>query len=191
MESFLNLEIIAKIIAPIITAIFGLILKKYFQDKPKLITYMVQASAIPLRDEKNTHVNTHSIVVRNAGKRTAHNVRIGHNILPPSYQLFPQLQHEVVTEGPNKPAEILIPTLVPNEQINISYLYFPPTTYNQIHSYCKSDEMSAKYVNIVPSPQLGKLQIFLLWGLIFVGVSTLVYWMILLVWGWLRLSNGA
>jgi hypothetical protein len=191
MESFFNLEIIAKICAPIITAIFGLLLKKYLEDKPKLITYMIQASAIPLRDENNTNVNTHSIVVRNAGRKTANNIRIGHNILPQSYQLFPQLQHKVVTEGPNQHAEIIIPTLVPNEQINISYLYGPPMTWNQIHSYCKSDEMSAKYVNVVPSPQLGRFQKFVLWSLIFVGSSTLVYWLILLVWGWIKLSSGA
>ena len=146
----INVDLIGKILAPILTAIGGIIAKRYFEARPKLITYLVHASAIPLSDEENTKVNTHSIVVRNAGKRTAHNIRIGHNFLP-AFQIFPQLAREVV-KGANNSAEIVIPTLVPGEQINISYLYFPPEVYSQVHSYCKSDEMAAKYINVIPCP---------------------------------------
>ena len=154
----MELDTIAKLLAPIATAIIGFLVKKYLEARPKLITYLVHASAIPLHDDKNTEVNTHSIVVRNAGKRTAHNVRIGHNFLPKSFQLYPQLTHNIV-EGDNGAAEILIPTLVPDEQVNISYLYFPPDTWHKVNSYCKSDEMSAKYINIVPSLQLNRFQL--------------------------------
>ncbi len=181
----MELEVIAKLTAPILTAIVGFIAKKYFEARPKLVTYLVHASAIPLNDEKETNVNTHSIVVRNAGKRTAHNVRIGHNFLPKGYRLFPQLTHEI-TEAANGAAEVLIPTLVPNEQVNISYLYFPPVTWSQIHSYCKSDEGSAKLVNIVPSPQINKFQTICLLVLMFVGASTIVYWAFLQIWQWLH-----
>ena len=181
----MDLDVVAKLIAPVITAIVGFLVKKYFESSPKLVTYLVHASAIPLHNESNTSINSHSIVVRNAGKKTANNVRIGHNFLPKSYQLHPQLTHEI-TDGPNETAEILIPTLVPNEQVNISYLYFPPVTYNQIHSYCKSDEVSANYINIVPSPQLNKMQTVALWSLLFIGASTLVYWCVILVWEWVQ-----
>ena len=92
----MDIDTLAKLLAPIITAITGFFVKEYFEARPKLITYLVHASAIPLHDEKNTHVNTHSIVVRNAGKKTAHNVRIGHNYLPQSFQLHPQLTHEII-----------------------------------------------------------------------------------------------
>ena len=179
----MNLDVVAKLLAPAITAVVGLVLKRYLEARPKLITYLVHASAIPLNDEQKTNINTHSIVVRNAGKKTAHNVRIGHNHLPKSFQLFPQLIHETI-EGPNESAEIVIPTLVPGEQVNISYLYFPPITWNQIHSYCKSDEASAIYVNIVPTKQLTKIQLGLLWLLIFVGAWTLVYWGVVYIWQW-------
>ena len=179
----MDLDVIAKIVAPILTAIIGIVVKKIFEARPKLISYLIHASAIPLHDEKDTVVNTHSIVVRNAGKKTAHNVRIGHNYLPQSYQLFPQLTHEV-TKDPNGSAEILIPTLIPDEQVNISYLYFPPDTWHKVHSYCKSDEVIAKYVNIVPSQQLNKFQAGILWVLIFIGASTLVYWLFIQIWMW-------
>lgn len=181
----MDLDTLAKLVAPAITAIIGIIVKKYFESRPKLITYLVHASAIPLHDEKNTNVNTHSIVVRNAGGRTAHNVRIGHNYLPKSFQLYPQLTHEV-TPGDNEAAEILIPTLVPGEQVNISYLYFPPDTWHKVHSYCKSDEVNSKYINVVPSPQLGLPQKTLIWFLIFIGASTMVYWLFIQIWGWIQ-----
>ena len=181
----MELEVIAKLLAPVITAIVGLLAKKYFEARPKLITYLIHASAIPLHDKNETTVNTHSIVVRNAGKKTANNVRIGHNYLPKSFQLYPQLTHEI-TKGPNDSAEIVIPTLVPDEQVNISYLYFPPDTWHKVHSYCKSDEMNAKYVNIVPSQQLSKLQTGTLWSLIFIGTSTLVYWLFIQTWTWVH-----
>ena len=182
----INIDVIGKLLAPIITAIVGFIAKRYFEARPKLITYLVHASAIPLGDEKNTNVNTHSIVVRNAGKKTAHNVRIGHNFLP-AFQIYPQLAHEVV-RGPNNSAEIIIPTLVPGEQINISYLYFPPEVWGQVHSYCKSDEMTAKYINVIPAAQLNKLQLSVIWALLFVGATTLVYWAIYWLWVWAQKS---
>lgn len=181
----MDLDVIAKLLAPVITAIVVFLVKKYFEARPKLITYLVHASAIPLHDEKNTNVNTHSIVVRNAGKKTAHNVRIGHNFLPQSFQLYPQLTHEII-RGENGAAEILIPTLVPDEQVNISYLYFPPDTWHKVHSYCKSDEVNAKYINIVPSPQLNRLQSSVLWLLIFIGASTVVYWSFIKIWSWVQ-----
>lgn len=178
----INIEVIGKLLAPVITAVLGFIGKKYLEARPKLITYLVHASAIPFGEDREVTVNTHSIVVRNSGERTAHSVRIGHNFLP-AHQIFPQVGHEIVS-GVNGAAEIVVPTLVPGEQVTISYLYFPPRVWSEVHSYCKCDEMAAKYINIVPSPQLGKLQVAIMWGLIFVGASTLVYWTIYWLWLW-------
>lgn len=183
----MDTEVIAKLAAPVITAILGFILKSYFEAKPKLVTYLVHASEIPLHDEKKSKVNIHSIVVSNAGKRTANNIRLGHNFLPISFQLYPQLTHEV-TRNENESAEILIPTLVPGEQVNISYLYWPPVTWNQIHSYCKCDETNAKYLNVAPTQQLNKIQKSLIWSLIFIGASTVVYWLFIRIWAWVQAS---
>jgi hypothetical protein len=177
-----DIDTVAKILAPIITGVVGFFVKRYMEEKPKLITWLIHAAAIPLKDQNNTTVNTHSIVVRNGGKKTANNVRIGHNFLP-AFQIFPQLSHEVI-KGSDNSAEIVIPTLVPGEQINISYIYFPPDVWSGVHSYCKSDEMSAKYINIIPAAQLNKFQIALVWGLMFVGTSTLLYWAMYWLWVW-------
>lgn len=47
----LDIDVIAKLLAPTISAA-GLIVKKLLEKRPKLITYMVHSSAIPLGDEK-------------------------------------------------------------------------------------------------------------------------------------------
>jgi len=186
------LELIAKLLSPLIAALIGLVTKRYFEERPRLITYLVQASAIPLPDVtpppgQIAQVNTHTIVVKNTGKKTANNIRIGHYLLPPSHQVFPPVSYEIVkAPAPNIAAEIVIPTLVPDEQVTITYLYFYPTTWNQINSYAKSDECMAKIINIVISEQLNKTVIFLLWSLIFIGASTLIYWLFFVVAGWLK-----
>lgn len=118
----LDVDTIAKLVSPVMVAIIGVIATRYFEGKPKLISYLVHTSALPLLDKEITQVNTHSVVIRNIGKKSAHNVSIGHAYFPPSYQMFPPLNHEI-RSGPSGAAEILIPVLVPNEQVSISYLY--------------------------------------------------------------------
>lgn len=173
-----DLEVIAKLLSPLLAALFGAIAKRYFEAKPKLVSYLVHSSAIPLNDEANTQINTHSIVVRNAGKKAAHNIRIGHNFLPKSFQIYPPVSHTTLP-GPNGSAEILIPALVPNEQVSISYLYFPPMTFGQINAYTKSDEGLAQIINAIPTPQPSKLVVAVLWVLLFIGASTVAYWALL------------
>jgi hypothetical protein len=177
----LDLDVIAKLLAPIITALVGVIAKWYFEEKPKLISYLVHTSAIPLNDSENTLVHTHSIVVRNAGKKAAHNVRIGHFVLP-SFQVSPPVSHTVIL-GANNSGEIVIPTLVPNDQVSIAYLYFPPLVWSQINAYAKSDEGHAKIINFIPTPQPSKFILFVVWALVFLGASTALYWAFLFVAG--------
>ncbi len=101
-------------------------------------------------------VYTHSLVVRNTGRKSAQNVRIGHHVRPLNYDLAPPVFHWI-GDVPNGGWEILIPTLVPGEQLQISYLYFPPLTWNQINSYVKSDEYLATPYSIEPSPPTTRL----------------------------------
>ena len=121
----------------------------------------------------NTSVYAHSIVVRNAGRKPALNVRLGHHYLP-SFELSPSINCEVLqlTKGGN---EILFPTLVPDEQVTISYLYFPPITWNLIHSYVKSDEGIAKKVTVLQTEQYPRWVQLALRALLIIGVITIVY----------------
>ena len=120
-------EQIFKIISPLITLIFGAILKYYTEEKSKLVSYIGHISAFTLRDEQKTNVFTHSIIVHNAGRKSARNVRLSHNVLPLNITIYPPVQYSI-ERNPEGSGEIVIPVLVPKEQITISYLYFPPVT---------------------------------------------------------------
>lgn len=170
----INLDLVLKIVSAILASLATFLLKKYFGKKAKVVSYLLHTSAINLRDSNNTQVNSHSIVVRNVGNETAHNIRIGHNFLPASYQIQPPVSHQIigVTDGVG---EILIPTLVAQEQISISYLYFPPKNLISINSYTKSDEGMAKIINVIPTPQPSKIAIFGIWALMLIGLGTLIY----------------
>jgi len=183
-----TMDTLAKLAAPVITGAFGLFAKLYSDTKPRLVFYLVHAFAIPTRNKFDPEalpitVHTHSIVVRNSGKKTAHNIRLGHQSLP-DFQIHPALIHETNRQADNS-GEILIPTLVPGEQVTIGYLYFPPQTFQQVNTYCKSDEMSAKFLNVTPMVPFTPIQMFAFWSLVFIGASSLMYWIIylLLTWG--------
>lgn len=182
-----TLDAAIKLAAPALTGVIGLLAKIYLDAKPKLVCYMIHSIAITTRNQIDLEappivVHTHSIAVRNAGKKAASNVRIGHQFLP-DFQMYPSLTHEIV-RGSDNTAEIVIPTLVPGEQVTIGYLYFPPQTYQNINNYCKSDEVLAKYLNVAPMVPASKTQLFTLWTLVFIGASSLLYWLLTLLFIW-------
>lgn len=125
-------------------------------------------------------VHTHAVVVRNAGKMTAHNVRLGHNILPPNFSVFPAIRHRVHTFRGGG-SEIVFPTLVPEEQVTTTYLYFPPVTWNQINTYVRSDEGLARFINVLPTPQAPFWLLRTGWALLFLGTVAGIYLAYLLV----------
>jgi hypothetical protein len=125
-------------------------------------------------------VHTHAVVVKNTGKKTATNVRINHAVFPLSYQLYPPISH-TVTPGQGESADICIPVLVPGEQVTISYLYFPPLLWTQIVGPVKSDEGMAKTIQTIPTAPPPRGAIWILWAVLFVGASTIVYWLLRLL----------
>lgn len=169
------------IIAPICTVILGFLLDKYFKDKAKLLVYYVHVSAHKLRNTTPTiDVFTHSIVIINTGRITAKNVRISHQNLP-DFELTPKVFYQII-DVPNDGKDILIPTIVPNEQITISYIYFPPITYKEVNNYLnghlavRHDDGFGKQVNVMPTIIIKTWQKIVLYILLFIGTSTLLYW---------------
>lgn len=176
----MTIEQIFKIISPLITLIFGAILKYYTEEKSKLISFLGHVSVFTLQDEQKTQVFAHSVIVRNAGRKAAHNVRLVHNVLPSNINIYPPVQY-FIEHNPEGSGEIVIPALVPKEQVTISYLYFPPLTWDKINILTKSDEGLAKIINVIPVPQLSKWLTFLIWFLMFIGASFLLYWLMRLI----------
>jgi hypothetical protein len=171
----IDIELFAKLLAPVITTIIAVIAKHYSEGRARVVSFIGHISSFKLKGENPTDVYTHSVVVRNTGRKTAQNVRLGHHFLPDNLTVFPSVQYSI-EYNPEGKAEIVLPRLVPKEQITISYLYFPPVTWNQIHAYTKSDEGYAEIINVIPTAQPSILVKLIVWSLMFIGTSFIVYW---------------
>lgn len=203
-------EAVLKLLAPIVVALLGAWAKRHFEGHAKLVTYLVHAASNPLPPPSQqppppqlpsqpvaqqtapvppvpapigpppiTAVNTHAVVVRNVGKKTANNVRIDHAVFPLSFGVHPPIRHTVTRQGDG--AEVLFPVLVPGEQVTISYLYFPPLTWDRINGWVKCDEGMARAINVIPSTPPPRGVRWVLNAFTFVGASALLYWIFKLI----------
>jgi len=170
----------AKVVGPLLSLLIGAVIKHYAEARAKVVSFIGHVSSFTLQDEQHTVVHTHSVVVRNAGRKAAHNVRLAHTVLPPNVTVYPPVQY-TVEKNPGGASEIVIPVLVPKEQITVSYLYFPPLTWNQVNASTKSDEGFAKILNLIPMPQPHKAILVAVWSLVFLGASFLFYWLVRLL----------
>ena len=119
---------LATIAAPVITLFVGAWVNRKFENRPILISYFGHISGFNSTPPGGTpiQVNTHAVVLRNTGRRSATNIRLHHATLP-DFSIWPSVPYQ--TENlPDGTRDIVIPTLVPGEEITISYLYFPPLT---------------------------------------------------------------
>lgn len=177
MKSTIDWMLLATAIGPLVAVAFGAWLNHVIESRPKLLSYIVHSSAITTRQQPGGQVpitvHTHSVVVRNTSRRAATNVRLGHQVLP-DFTIHPPVQYSV-SRLPDGTAEIVVPQLVRFEQITVSYLYFPPLTWDKVNLYTKSDDGFARVVPIQPfSPPPRALQL-VLQGLMWFGAATLLY----------------
>jgi len=175
-----NWSIISAYIAPVIALFIGVVIDRIIERRPRLIAYFTHASAFTLpRSSPPIVIHTHGIVIRNVGKRPATDIRVRHNalqpgIFPPDFNVFPVIEHRL-ENFPGGGREIVFPVLVPNEQITISYLYFPPLLFNQIHAGIRHSEGFATEVSVLPTPQYPSWLRKSLWFLLVLGVIALIY----------------
>jgi hypothetical protein len=141
---------VINIAMPIITLFIGAWVNRRFENRPILISYYGHVSAFRTAQPGGPQlfVNTHSVVLRNTGRRSATNVRLRHNVLP-EFTIWPALQHHVEDLPNNSGREVVIPTLVPGEEVTVSYLYFPPLLFNEINSGIRSDQGFAREIRVL------------------------------------------
>ena len=171
----------AAIAVPIFTLFAGVFLNRVTERRPRVVTYLghISAHRVPQKDGTFVDVFTHSVVLKNSGRLPARNVRISHANLP-NFNVFPQVN--LTTENlPDGGSDIVIPTLVPGQQITISYLYFPPTTWQDINVSVRSDEGFAKVLNVLPMVQYPKWFNAIAAGFMLIGLSTLLYLIVISV----------
>lgn len=164
----------ATIAAPILALFVGAALDRILERKARLIAYYGHASVFRLTNPPNATIHTHSVVIKNTGRKPATDIRISHNFLPDNFNLFPDVEFTRVNL-PGGGAEIRIPILVPGEQITISYLYFPPITYAQINASVRHAEGFARGITVVPTPQAAPWLARIAWALLFIGAVAVIY----------------
>lgn len=140
---------VATIAGPIIALFIGVWVNRWFESRPILISYFGHVSTFRVNPQASNSflVHTHSIILRNSGRRSATNVRLRHIVLP-DFNIWPDLAHHIedLSDGGR---EIVIPTLIPGEQITISYFYFPPTTVGQVNAGIKCDQGFAHQIPVL------------------------------------------
>ena len=171
---------VATITAPTIALLVGVWVTRRFESRPVLISYFGHVSTFTHTPPNGTpfDINTHSVSLHNAGRRGATNVRL-HHLLLPDFNIRPSIVHHV-EDLPDGTKDIVIPTLVPGEEITISYLYWPPTTVTDINAGIKGDQGFAQAVPVLLQRQYPDWISFLVVSLMFVGFVSIVY---LLYWG--------
>lgn len=166
--------LVATLVSPILALFIGAWFDRFLAGRPRIISFLLHASAVTMHGAANPiTVNTHSIVIRNPGRKTATNIRVGHNLLP-DFHVWPDIHYEI-KDLPGGGKEILIPRLAPQKQITIAYLYFPPLTWQQVNTQTEVDDGLAKIVNVLPTVQPPAAMRYLLWLLAGYGLLALLY----------------
>lgn len=169
-------NLFTQIAGPVAALPIGAVIDRALERRSKLISFMPYTSAVTVRPPSGQpfQVHSHSLVVQNAGRRAAVNVRLGHAVMPINYSVYPSVLYHI-TQLPDGGVELLFPTLVPGEQITVVYLYYQPITWDRVHSYVKSDEGAAKVVKILMSTQLSPWKRRLLLALATLGAISTIY----------------
>lgn len=171
--------------------VIGFLLTYFITRKPKLRFYYGAITQITVPNLQQTGAQTpatpgdqhgnqsavvrsHTIVISNQGNATAHNIRVGHNWLPPGHSVSPSLN----TVNVGNPNEILVPTLCSGEVFTISYLYPITNHFSDINTYLKCDEGLAELANIKHISIRSTFLILIINCLFFIGVFSVIYFVI-------------
>ena len=171
-------QVFATVAVPILTLFLGAWVNRRFESRPVLLFHWGHVSSFNYQKGDGTTgiVNTHSVVIRNAGRRAATNLRLSHTILP-DFNIYPAVEYEVRTVQNSGP-DIVIPIIVPSQHLTISYLYFPPVTFDNVNASVKSDEGFATPIPVLLQRQYPTWYTIVAGVLIILGLSALIYGLI-------------
>jgi hypothetical protein len=175
-------NVVATIAAPVITLFLGAWVNRRFENRPVLVSYFSHVSAFRYTPPggEPLQVNTHSVVLRNTGRMSAKNVRLHHLSLP-DFNIWPVVVHDIETL-PDGSKDIVIPTLVPGEEITISYLYFPPIIAGQVNAGIKCDQGFANQITVLLQRQYPPWFNRTVIALFLLGVVTACYLIYVGIW---------
>lgn len=182
VDMTLDIDAVAKIVSVLATVGFG-VWKIISEGKARLVTFFGHRSETIVRDAPGADgaqpppfdVYTHSVVVSNLGRKTAFNVRLGHQHMPNSVTVLPRSIQYRIEKNQEGFSELIIPSLVAKEAVTVSYLYLPPITWQRINTYVKHDEGSARVVDVLHFEPPSKNKMLAVVSLMTIGALTLVY----------------
>jgi len=173
----LDWAVVATLASPIIGAAVGATINHFVENRPRVTAFLghVTGLALPgvIAPGAPTHIGSHSVVIRNSGRKAATNIRLGHNKLT-TFQVSPDIAYDVLTQ-PGRHQEIVFPSLVPKKQITLTYIYFPPTQWGEVNTYLETDDGPIKVLNVLPTVQSPKWMSVAVWALCGVGIVSLLY----------------
>ena len=161
--------------APILTLFVGAWVNRRFESRPRLLSHFGHVSSFKFTQDNGDPgaVNAHSVVIRNVGRRPATNVRLSHSHLP-DFNVWPRVPYRV-EEVPDSGFDIVFPIVIPDQYLQISYLYFPPYTFTDINAGVKSDEGYATEIPVLLQQQFPRWYSYAAGVLMLVGLCTLGY----------------
>ncbi len=166
-------DLAARIAGPILAAFIAWGLTRLSERRSDLVMYYGHIAAFQTQQPRGT-IHTHAVVIRNAGRKAATNVRVSHRFFLPDFTIYPPVQH-TVEDIPNDGKEIVIPQLVTGEQISINYLYFPPVIAEQVTTAVRSDDGFAKVITVLPTQQHPRWVLAVGSVLNVIGIATVLY----------------
>lgn len=142
-------NLVSTIAVPLLCLLFGAFINRKLERRPVIVSFFGHASSFSINsDEGNALVvNTHTVVIRNVGKRSAANLRMTHAILP-NINVFPQIPYhsEILPGGA---VDLVFPTIVPGQQITVSYLYLAPLLVAGVNMGIKHDDGFGKAISVI------------------------------------------
>jgi len=172
----INWTTVATIAALIIALFVGAWLNRWLEGRPVLISFYGHVAAFNPTPPGGQpfHINTHAVVLRNASRKPATNVRLHHHGIVPLFSIWPDVPHKVETL-PGGSQDIVVPSLVPGKEISVSYLYFPPVTFDQVHAGIECDQGFARAIPVLLQRQYPRWFIRILRVVLIVGLVAIAY----------------
>jgi uncharacterized repeat protein (TIGR01451 family) len=168
-------SLVGTIAQPVLAFALGIVADRFFASRARLVSFFGHVSTHRATNPQGGQfvVYTHTVVVGNAGRATANNVRLSHNTLP-DFSIHPPVPYRVEVL-PSGEREIVFEKIVPKQQVTISYLYFPPLVAAQINAGIRSDEGFAKQLDVLLQPRPPKALLRVLYVLTLAGLVTVTY----------------
>jgi len=168
---------LAKAIWAVVLLIFGALVNRLLEQKPRLTYYASHWSAYPRPGPPPVMIHTHGIVVRNVGRKTATDVRLRHDLRPETFYVSPQVQY-TDPDMPGGGFEIVFPRLVPQEEVAVSYMHTQP--FNKFRGQITHSDGVAVEVSAIPTAQYPSWLVGIRLILAIIGSIALVFLAIVL-----------